>query len=1038
MASPQFKPSHKVVKQYYDELEGYRSHDVEHETAVRSAFQNLLANTAKKHHWHLVPEQSTKVKGKSIRPDGTLRDEYNLHRGYWEAKDSKDKLDVEIRKKIKKGYPLVNTIFEDTQSAVLFQNGREYEPRFDLSKPQDLCDLLNQFFSYSEPDILGFEQAIDEFKERVPELAIALKEKIEQAHKDNREFQEAFADFMDVCRHSLNPNLSEAAVDEMLIQHLLTERLFRRIFSQPDFVRRNVIAAEVEKVIDALTHKNFSRRDFLKSLDKFYLSIEGAAANLEDFSEKQHFLNTVYERFFQGYSVKVADTHGIVYTPQEIVDFMCASVAEVLEKEFGTRLGGPEVNILDPCTGTGNFVVNLINRIPKRDLKRMYEKQLFANEVMLLPYYIAALNIEHAYYERMGEYEPFEGLCFVDTLDLAEAKQQEFGFMTEENTARVEKQKNAPITVIVGNPPYNANQVNENDNNKNRTYAIVEERIRRTYARDSRATLKNKLYDPYVKFIRWATDRLGDRDGIVCLVTNNSFVHQNAFDGMRRNLLRDFTTIYHLDLHGNVRDNPKLSGTTHNVFGIKVGVGITVAVRLHKRTRSSPELLYYRVAEDWRREDKLNWLIDQKNILTIELLELEPDAHSTWLTPQFADQFSAYIPVATRSAKAERHWDTETVFKLYSSGVKTNRDDVVYDFLKCSLEQRVEKFIENYNAEVDRFKRAGNVTSIDEFVKRDEIKWDGSLKDHLTRYRSAKFNKNYIRSCLYRPFTRRYLYFDPLLINRVYQQRHLLPYAIQEDENRVIWLKVGSDWPMFALATSQFVDVLPQGGSQCFPFYVYDEDGTNRRENITDWALKEFRDEYGNNRIAKWDIFYYVYGLLHHPGYRERFADNLKRELPRIPFAPDFKAFSKAGKQLAELHLNYEELEEWELDWYETEGVPLSYHVEKMKLSKDKTELMVNDSLTLGGIPPQVFDYRLGNRSALDWVIDQYRIKTDKRSGIESDPNNPDDPEYIVRLVGQVVRVSVETVKIVNSLPEDYGAEEMKAKKKAKKTSKKK
>ena len=333
-------------------------------------------------------------------------------------------------------------------------------------------------------------------------------------------------------------------MDEMLVQHLLTERLFRTIFNNPDFMRRNVIAVEVENVIEALVSPSFDRTEYLKSLDRFYIAIESASRTLPEFSEKQHFLNTVYERFFQGYSVKVADTHGIVYTPQEIVNFMCASVAEVLETEFGKSLSSTGVYIIDPCTGTGNFAVNLLRRIPKRNLPRVYREQLFANEVMLLPYYIAALNIEHAYYELTGTYAPFEGLCFVDTLDLAEGPQGQFAFMTETNTRRVERQKRTPITVVIGNPPYNMGQVNENDNNRNRKYEAVDRKIRDTYAADSNATLKNKLYDPYVKFFRWATDRLKGRDGIVCFVTNNSFVDQQAFDGMQKHFLQDFTDAF--------------------------------------------------------------------------------------------------------------------------------------------------------------------------------------------------------------------------------------------------------------------------------------------------------------------------------------------------------------------------------------------------------------------------------------------------------------------------------------------------------------
>ncbi len=510
------KPTHKAVKTYYQTLKGLGDLSVKHEGGVRMAFQTLLADTAKTAGWTLVPEQPMKARGRTVIPDGTLRDEY-LPRGYWEAKDTDDDLDAEIRKKIDAGYPLSNIIFEDTRTGALFQGG-QLVLRADLTKPQQLADLLNAFYAYAEPDIEHFETAVEEFKQRVPELAQGLAAKIADAHQDNRKFIDAFDAFFALCRASLNPNLSPAAVDEMLIQHLLTERLIRNIFDSQDFTRRNVIAAEVERVIDALASKSFSRHDFLKSLDRFYVAIEAAAGELTDFTEKQHFLNTVYERFFQGFSVKVADTHGIVYTPQPIVDFMCASVVEVLETEFGKSISDPDVFIIDPCTGTGNFIVNLLRRIPKRDLPRMYREQMFANEVMLMPYYIAALNIEHAYYELTGQYEPFEGLCFVDTLDMAEHAQGQLAFMTEANTARVERQKKSPITVVIGNPPYNTRQLDENSNNKNRTYQVIDQQIRSLYARDSKATLKNQLYDPYVRFFRWATQRLGDRDGIVCLV----------------------------------------------------------------------------------------------------------------------------------------------------------------------------------------------------------------------------------------------------------------------------------------------------------------------------------------------------------------------------------------------------------------------------------------------------------------------------------------------------------------------------------------
>src|SRR6266581_8233360 len=492
----------KAIDEYYKELAAYQSHKVTHETAVRSAFQYLLASFAKSANWTLIPEQ---ILENGKRPDGTMRDTFNLPRGYWEAKDTKDDLKTEIRKKINLGYPITNTIFEDTRRAILYQNNKQVL-EVDLAKPKELTDVLDQFFTYTEPDIATFEAAVKEFKERVPELAGALLTIIVREYKQNKKFIEAFNAFTELCRTSLDPKITTDVINEMLIQHLLTERLFSTVFDNPDFIRRNAIAAEIEKVIDAFTSRSFNRHEFLKSLDRFYVAIEGAARSIDGWLERQHFLDTVYERFFQGYSVKRADTYGIVYTPQEIVDFMCACVDEVLQREFSMSLSEPGVQIIDPCVGTGSYIVNLLHRIPNRRLKYKYEHDFFCNEIMLLPYYIASLNIEHEYYSRMREYEPFEGICFTDTLELAESKQM--SMFVEENTERVQREKEAQIMVVIGNPPYNVGQKNENDNNKNRKYSVVDERVQQTYAKDSRASNKNALSDAYVKFFRWAIDRL--------------------------------------------------------------------------------------------------------------------------------------------------------------------------------------------------------------------------------------------------------------------------------------------------------------------------------------------------------------------------------------------------------------------------------------------------------------------------------------------------------------------------------------------------
>jgi predicted helicase len=1003
--------NHKAIDAYYAALATYHTQNVTHEQATRLAFSTLLDAISKTVGWTLVLEQTLSNRK---RPDGTLQDSFKIPRGYWEAKDTNDDLDAEIKTKIARGYPLTNIIFEDTRRAVLYQNNR---PAFDadLKQRSQLVALLNQFFSYTGEQIEEFHAAVKEFQERIPELARGLITRIEEERTQNKRFVAAFDAFQQICRSTIDPDISVQEIEEMLVQHLLTERLFRTVFDDSDFTDRNVIAVEIEKVIRALTSRSFNRGAFLKQLDYFYLAIENAARTINDFAQKQTFLNTVYERFFQGFSKDQADTHGVVYTPQPIVDFMITSVDEVLQKEFGLSLSSEGVKILDPATGTGNFVVNILRKINRRDLKRKYREELFANEIMLLPYYIASLNIEHAYYDLAGEYEPFEGICFTDTLELAES--QQLSLFAEENTERVQRQKNAEITVIIGNPPYNVGQVNENDNNKNRRYKVIDDRIRQTYVKDSKAT-KTKAYDAYVRFFRWATDRLQGRDGIVCYVSNNSFLEQTGFDGMRKHVLQDFTQIYHLDLHGNVRKNPKLSGTTHNVFGIQVGVGITVAVR--HSGNANQYLRYFRVPEDWTKIEKLAFLDDKKSLSQIEWQVLQPDMRQTWLTEGMQADFETFLPIGTKEAKIARGADVQAIFKSYSLGVSTNRDDVAYDFNRQKLAKQIEDFLENYNAEIGRWARAGSPKDVDGFVEYEKLKWSRNLKRELRNQHYAKFNQSAITQSFYRPFTRQWLYYADIVVDEQGTSGRFFLDGVAE--NKAICLTAfGSEKPFMVFLTNIIADLHFVGagaGTQCFPFYTYAEDGSNRRENITDWSLKQFQEQY-SAEVTKRDIFHYIYGVLHSPQYRERYAENLKRDLPRIPFvAPEaFQTFVDIGARLAELHLNYEQAKEYPLQWIENKDIPFLWRVTKMQLSKDKTQIKVNESLTLAGIPVACFEYRLGNRSALDWIIDQYQVSTDKRSGITSDPNRDDDEEYIVRLVGRVVTVSVETVKLVQALP---------------------
>ena len=605
------KPTSRPVKDYYDSLRHFEAIDVSHEGAVRDAFQTLLKVCGRRLNWTLVAEHRMMgSQNRRISIDGALLDDFKIAHGYWEAKDMHDDLPTAVLDKFGKGYPQDNIIFQIPKRAILWQNKQQVLDA-DLTDARQLIEAVETFFDYRPEEQVEWETAVAEFKEVVPVLGDGLAKLIRGERETNRRFARAFGDFHEKCRQSINSNLSEAAVEEMLTQHLLTERLFRTVFNNPDFTRRNVIANEIEKVIDALTSQSFTRDSFLQSLDRFYVAIERNAARITDFSQKQGFLNTVYEQFFQGFSVKVADTHGIVYTPQPIVDFMVKSVEEILRSEFNRSISDSGVHIIDPFVGTGNFIVRIMEQIHRPALEDKYSSELHCNEVMLLPYYIASMNIEHQFYEATGHYQPFEGICLVDTFELAEDRQ--IPLFAPANSQRVESQRGTPMFVIIGNPPYNVGQVNENDNNKNREYPAMDERVKETYATDSKATLKTKLSDPYVKAIRWASDRIGD-EGVVAFVTNNSFFSDLAFDGMRKNLADDFDAIYILDLGGNVRKNPKLSGTTHNVFGIQVGVSINFFVKKIDRANTTTKILYARVDEYWRKRKTSIAILTQRNI----------------------------------------------------------------------------------------------------------------------------------------------------------------------------------------------------------------------------------------------------------------------------------------------------------------------------------------------------------------------------------------------------------------------------------------
>ena len=1016
------KPTHKPITNYYAELRQYAKLGAQHEGAVRVAFQNLLQHYATLRGLTLICEKTrTTANGNNIRIDGEIVTDFGLIFGHWEAKDLLDELSHEAQQKLTTGYPAKNIIFQTPHRAILYQNGALVLD-LDITERQNLIHLLQTFFAYTEENLAEWDAAVNTFQDTIPALGAKLETLIRTERQHTAAFREAFAHFHQQCRDAINPNLAEAEVERMLAQHLMTERIFRTVFDNPDFTHRNIIAREIENVIRVLTQHALNRNQFFRELQPFYEAIEKTASTLTDFSQKQDFLNTLYQRFFQDFSVKDADRHGVVYTPQPIVDFMVNSVQHILKTHFGKSLADTGVHIIDPFVGTGNFIVRLMQDIPGIALDKKYKGELHCNEVMLLPYYIASMNIEHAYYEKMGRYEPFKHICFVDTFDtfgLMDAPNQtgNFTFLTAENTLRVEEQKKTPMFVVIGNPPYNASQANENDNNKNRPHEAVDNRVRATYAAASTAQLKNKLYDPYVKSLRWASDKIGP-EGIIAFITNNSFIDAKQFDGLRQCLAEEFDALYLLDLGGNIR---KGQPGNANVFGITVGVSINLLVKTKGSRQGPARILYNDEAAALPKERTFQFLADCAHIGNVKWRELQPNARQMWLTEGLRADFDTFIPMGTKAAKAAKGDAEGTLFKTYSLGVVTNRDAWVYNFNETAVKENMTRMIEFYNAETSRWeRRTDRQLAVNDFVNTDrtKIKWTDRLKAAVEKGTQVEFSPEKIRTALYRPFTKKHLYFDRLMNQSVYVMPSIFPKSDVEQENRVLCVNLTQERPFTCLMANCIPSNVMAGGfgssTQCFPFYTYNEDGTNRRENITDWALSHFRTHYADDTITKWDIFHYNYALLHHPEYRETYQVNLKHDLPHLPFAPEFWRFVNIGRALAELHVNYEQLDVLP-NLIETP--PLNWRVEKMALSKDKTSLRYNESLTVADIPPEVFDYRLGTRSALEWVIDRYRVKPDPNgSGIVADPN-VEDAQYIVRLVGQVMHVSQETVRLVGVLP---------------------
>ena len=728
-------PTYPHIDSYYEQLrELIEFGGATNEENIRPAFLNCLSEYCKEHseRFVLVPELRS---DRSNKPDGTIRDSLRMTRGLWEAKDTHDDLDREIRNKLGQGYSGDNILFENSRTAVLVQGDQEVL-RTDMANAAALDELIRRFLDYELPEIQEFRDARQQFKDDLPSRAGEPSRNHRRGRGQQCRVPEGAAQiFLELCHQSISPKVTNDNVREMLIQHILTKDIFLRVFGEDQFHRENNVARQ----LDALEGTFFTgnvRRQAVDRLRAYYGAIGRAADDIAEYSEKQQFLKGIYEDFYQAYNPGAADRLGVVYTPNEVVDFIIRGTDWLLQKHFGKTLGDKNVNILDPATGTGTFITNLMNHLPADRLEYKYLREIHANEVEILPYYIANLNIEYTFKELTGRYLEFPNLCFVDTLDNMNWKgasgatvqrqtMMNLGGFSEENWIRVQEQNEKPISVIIGNPPYNANQQNENDNNKNREYPQIDRRISETYIRHSTAQ-KTKQYDMYKRFIRWASDRLED-DGIVGFVSNSAFLNARQDDGFRKVLAEEFNELWAVDLKGNARTSgERRRQEGGNVFSDKIRVGVAIYF-LVRRKGLDGFRVFYNVVDDYAKAfDKIAY-VNGKVIDDLKFVEITPDAKSNWLD-QSDSNFEQLLPLANRETKlAKSVANEQAVFGLYSQGIVTARDEWVYDFDREVLGGKVRAFINEY--EESRAKFGGNEFADSELGT--SIKWTRALKRQL-------------------------------------------------------------------------------------------------------------------------------------------------------------------------------------------------------------------------------------------------------------------------------------------------------------------
>ncbi|KAA0962914.1 N-6 DNA methylase [Microbacterium sp. ANT_H45B] len=887
----------------------------------------------------------------------------------------------------------------------------------------------------------------------VGEIAQAHSERINAlVNGDNKLIRDEFEAFTEGLRLNLNPEISHDDAVQMLSQHLITQPVFDALFEGYAFSENNPVSQVMNAMVDVLDGENLESET--AKLESFYESVRLRAAGIDDAAAKQTIVKELYEKFFATAFSKTSEKLGIVYTPNEIVDFIIHSVNDILKDEFGATLSDEGIHILDPFTGTGTFIVRLLQSglIKPHDLVRKYRYELHANEIVLLAYYVAAINIEETYHALQGgNYVPFDGIVLTDTFQMFEDDDEldDMGIF-QANNDRVIAQKERDIRVIIGNPPYSAAQKSENDANKNNVYPTLDGRVRDTYAKRSTATLKYKLYDSYIRAIRWASDRIGD-EGVVAYVSNGGYIDDNTADGLRLSLIDEFTSVYILNLRGNQRTSGEKSRREGGkVFGSGSRATIAVSFFVKNPNRGTPgELRYYDIGDYLTAPQKLDSLRRLRSLDGVPWTEVKPSKEGDWLA-QRSDAFASFTPLSEKAARSK------SVFRDVTHGLVTSRDAWAYNYSGRRMRDNIARMVRNYNAEVDGWLASTQTDNPRDFVTSDATRINWS-RDLLARLRSGRHieldDDTMLRTALYRPFSKVAACFDPALSSTQGKLGRVFPH--RTSSNLGIYLTSPSThYPEFA---ALMVDVVPDlhtlDTGQFFPRYTYrpiendpstlfPADGTlgifdeidgkllapeapgfERIDNVTDEILTDYQESFGKG-VTKDDIFFYVYGLLHSREYRAEFEADLKKMLPRIPKVTAFKEFSKAGRALSELHLNYETIERYPL--IEDVTPNASLRVTKMRYAKEgrqenKTSIIYNDGITLSGIPEEAQEYLLGSRSALDWIIERYQVKTDKASGIVNDPNawgdEHDDPRYILDLIKRITTVSVETVRITNGLP---------------------